>query len=161
MPSLTDAEKAALLPAETHSFPAPIPTQVVSSDEFAPIPQTARQRRVEALVKEMGAEHARRNGVSRRRFFQTAAGMATAFAAMNEVYGPLYAVGRALVDVIADRPVARGLAQECGIAHASPQAILFRGGRPVWDASHEAITAAALSAAWGAAGAAPGPSDRG
>ncbi len=65
------------------------------------------------------------------------------------------------VDVIADRPVARGLAEECGVAHASPQAILFRGGRPVWDASHEAITAAALSAAWASAGAAPGPSDRG
>jgi uncharacterized protein len=95
MPSLTDAEKAALLPAETHAFPSPIPTQVVSSDEFAPIPQTERQRRVEAIVKAQGAEYARANGVSRRRFFQTAAGMAAAFAAMNEVYGPLYAVGRA------------------------------------------------------------------
>ena len=45
------------------------------------------------------------------------------------------------VDVIADRAVARGLAQECGIAHQSPQAILFRDGRPVWHASHDAITA--------------------
>ena len=30
------------------------------------------------------------NGLSRRRFFQTAAGMTTAFVAMNEVYGPIY-----------------------------------------------------------------------
>ena len=51
------------------------------------------------------------------------------------------------VDVIADRAVARGLADECGVPHASPQAILFRAGRPVWDASHDAITAASLARA--------------
>jgi|SRR6185436_18878657 len=51
------------------------------------------------------------------------------------------------VDVIADRAVARGLAQECGVAHASPQAILFKDGRPIWNASHDAITAEALQAA--------------
>ena len=38
----------------------------------------------------LGDEYGRKNGLSRRRFFQTAAGMATAFVAMNEVYGPLY-----------------------------------------------------------------------
>jgi len=52
------------------------------------------------------------------------------------------------VDVIADRPVARELAEISGVPHASPQAILFAKGRPVWDASHGAITAEALSAAW-------------
>ena len=52
------------------------------------------------------------------------------------------------MDVIADRPVARGLASACGVPHQSPQAILFRGGQPVWDASHGAITAASLAAAW-------------
>jgi bacillithiol system protein YtxJ len=52
------------------------------------------------------------------------------------------------VDVIADRPVARGIAERCGVAHASPQAILFVQGRPVWHASHGAITAGALEAAW-------------
>ncbi|HVQ26541.1 MAG TPA: bacillithiol system redox-active protein YtxJ [Planctomycetota bacterium] len=51
------------------------------------------------------------------------------------------------VDVIADRAVARELAQECGVAHQSPQAILFKDGRPVWHASHGAITAAALAQA--------------
>jgi bacillithiol system protein YtxJ len=49
------------------------------------------------------------------------------------------------VDVIADRAVARGLAAECGVEHASPQAILFRNGRPAWHASHGAITAASLA----------------
>ena len=52
------------------------------------------------------------------------------------------------VDVVADRPAARGLARECGVPHASPQAILFRGGRAVWNASHDAITAESLAAAW-------------
>ena len=51
------------------------------------------------------------------------------------------------VDVIADRAVARGLSSECGVEHASPQAILFRGGRPAWHASHGAITAASLARA--------------
>ncbi len=52
------------------------------------------------------------------------------------------------IDVIAGRPVARGLSAACGVPHASPQAILFRGGRPVWNASHDAITAASLASAW-------------
>src|SRR5437762_13106350 len=44
---LSDRELASLLPAETHAFAGPIPTQSVSSDEFMPAPQTARQRRLE------------------------------------------------------------------------------------------------------------------
>jgi bacillithiol system protein YtxJ len=51
------------------------------------------------------------------------------------------------VDVIADRGVARGLSEECGVAHQSPQVILFKEGRPIWNASHDAITAEALEAA--------------
>ncbi|MBK8099409.1 MAG: bacillithiol system redox-active protein YtxJ [Planctomycetes bacterium] len=57
----------------------------------------------------------------------------------------------AFVDVIADRPTARGLAERCGVGHESPQAILFANGRPVWHTSHAAITLAALVAAWRAA----------
>lgn len=52
------------------------------------------------------------------------------------------------VDVIDDRAVARGIADRCGVRHESPQAILFEAGRPVWHASHGAITRAALEAAW-------------
>ena len=54
---------------------------------------------------------------------------------------------RLFVDVIADRPVARGLAERCGVRHESPQAILFVGGKAVWSASHHDITAAALARA--------------
>ena len=52
------------------------------------------------------------------------------------------------VDVIADRPLARGLAADVGVPHQSPQAILFVDGRPVWDRSHGSITAEALAEAW-------------
>jgi bacillithiol system protein YtxJ len=54
----------------------------------------------------------------------------------------------AFVDVIADRAVARGLAERCGVRHQSPQAILFVSGKPAWHASHEAITQASLESAW-------------
>jgi uncharacterized protein len=61
-----------LLPAETSSFRGSIPTQFVSSDEFTPPPQTVQQKRVEARIKELGDRRARHQGVSRRKFFQTA-----------------------------------------------------------------------------------------
>ncbi len=51
------------------------------------------------------------------------------------------------VDVVADRGVARGLAEECGVAHQSPQAILFRNGQAAWHASHDGITAESLQGA--------------
>jgi hypothetical protein len=74
-----------LLPAETASFASPIPTQFVSSDEFTPPPQTAQQKQVEARIKALGNQLAKHQGVSRRKFFQSAAGMAAAFVAMNDV----------------------------------------------------------------------------
>jgi uncharacterized protein len=89
---LSDSERKGLRGAETSSFPGPIPTQSVSSDEFMPAPQTDRQRRVEARIKELGGELAKKHGMSRRQFLTTASGMAAAFLAMNEVYGPLYGV---------------------------------------------------------------------
>jgi predicted TIM-barrel fold metal-dependent hydrolase len=92
---LSDEERALLAPAETDAFASPIPTQIVSSDEYLPPPQSAQQREVEARLKRMGAELAARQGVSRRRFFQTASGMATAFLAMNQVFGPLFEVSAA------------------------------------------------------------------
>jgi predicted TIM-barrel fold metal-dependent hydrolase len=92
---LSSEELKQLLPAETSAFPSPIPTQSVSSDEFMPAAQTAKQREFEARIKEYGSELARHQGMSRRAFFKTAAGMAAAFVAMNETYGPLYEVSRA------------------------------------------------------------------
>jgi uncharacterized protein len=87
---LSDKETAELASARDADSPTPVPVRVVSSDEFLPMPQTERQKKVEARMNALADEYGSRNGLSRRRFFQTAAGMATAFVAMNEVYGPLY-----------------------------------------------------------------------
>ncbi|MGH9691405.1 MAG: amidohydrolase family protein [Candidatus Acidiferrales bacterium] len=87
---LTPKELKKLKPAETLSFASPIPTQIVSSDEYFPEPQTPKQREVEELLKSKGNELARKQGLSRRSFFKTAAGMAAAFLVMNEVYGGLF-----------------------------------------------------------------------
>ncbi len=95
MGMLSDQELEQLVPAWQASAPTPIPTQLVSSDEYLPIPQTERQKEVEARLNALGDEYGRRNGLSRRRFFQTAAGMTAAFAAMNEVYGSLFGVSPA------------------------------------------------------------------
>lgn len=84
---LSDAEIAGLEPAERAAFPGPIPTQIVSSDEYLPASQTPRQRQVEARTRALGDALARRHGLSRRQFFRTASGMAAAFLAMNEVSG--------------------------------------------------------------------------
>ena len=95
MKFLDDEMISGLLPAETSSFPSPVPTQIVSSDEFPPVPQTAQQREVEARLIDLSDRLARRQGLSRRRFFQTAAGMAASFVAMNQVFGPLFDVSDA------------------------------------------------------------------
>ena len=73
----------------------PIPTQVVSNEEYFPIPQTLQQREVEFRLGEMADANAKRLGVGRRRFLQTAGGMATAFAAMNAVFGEHFRVDAA------------------------------------------------------------------
>lgn len=52
------------------------------------------------------------------------------------------------VNVIGERAIAREIANLCEIEHQSPQAILFESGSATWHASHTAITAESLSAAW-------------
>jgi uncharacterized protein len=110
---LSPEELSALEPAETSSFASPIPTQIVSSDEFLPPPQNKAQREVEARLKELGTHLARKQGMSRRSFFTTAAGMATAFLAMNQVYGGLFDVtpAEAATPEIADERAASLLDQ--------------------------------------------------
>ena len=106
MKFLTDEQLSELLPAETSSFPSPVPTQIVSSDEYLPVPQTEKQREVEARLKDISDRLARRQGVSRRRFFQTAAGMAASFVAMNQVFGHIFDASvaeAATPDMAADR----------------------------------------------------------
>jgi hypothetical protein len=99
---LSKAQHAALRRAdEVDPLGSPVPTRVVSNGEYFPMPQTLQQREVEARIAELAGETARRLGMTRRRFLASSAGMATAFVAMNEVYGrffdvdPLEMLGRA------------------------------------------------------------------
>src|SRR6202043_1409125 len=95
MKFLTDEQLSELQPAETASFPSPVPVQIVSSDEYLPVPQTAQQKKVEARLIEMSDRLAKRQGLSRRLFFQTAAGMAASFVAMNEIFGRYFRASEA------------------------------------------------------------------
>src|ERR1700736_3557736 len=90
MKFLSDAEMSQLLPAEEAAFPSPIPTQVVASDEYFPTAQSREQKEVEARLIAMADGLAKKQGMSRRRFFQTASGMAASFVAMNQVYGAIF-----------------------------------------------------------------------
>src|SRR3981189_1439851 len=83
------------MPSELCQYQTPIPTQIVASDEFYPDPQNERQREVEARLLAMADDLGGKQGLDRRRFFQSAAGMAASFIAMNEVYGPLFDVSKA------------------------------------------------------------------
>ena len=71
---------------------SPVPTQMVSTEEFVPRRQNPEQQQVEYLIGEMSAANAKRLGMERRHFLRTSMGMATAFTAMNTVYGPHFEV---------------------------------------------------------------------
>ena len=92
---LSPRELNSVAPAEVASFKSPIPTQIVSNGEYNPPPQTREQRRVEARVEDLATELSPRHGLNRRQFLASSAGMAAAFLAMNEVFGPIFDVSRA------------------------------------------------------------------
>jgi uncharacterized protein len=92
---LTDDEIAALAPSELLPHATPIPTQIVSSDEYTPAPQSEQQRQVEARLLDMADTIGAKQGLSRRQFFQTASGMAAGFVALNETFGNVFDVSRA------------------------------------------------------------------
>ena len=71
---------------------SPMPTQVVSNEEFIPRPQNARQKHVEYLIGEMADEKSKKLGVDRRTFMASAMGLATCFLASNKVYGKVFDV---------------------------------------------------------------------
>jgi len=73
----------------------PIPTQVVSNEEYYPLPQTPEQRAVEHRLMEMAGRNAKTLGMHRRQFLRTACGMATAFVVLNQVFGRFFRVDAA------------------------------------------------------------------
>ena len=50
--------------------------------------------------------------------------------------------------VVEDRPVSLAFAERSGVPHASPQALVLRGGAVTWHGSHYDISASALADAW-------------
>ncbi len=65
---------------------------MVSNGEYMPVMQTEKQRSVQARIDELVDSASTKLGVSRRRFLTSSGGMAAAFLAMNEVFGPVFNV---------------------------------------------------------------------
>jgi uncharacterized protein len=89
---LSSRELARTRPAERAAFRSPVPTRMVSNGEFNPLPQTPQQRQFEARLKELADGTAKKLGLSRRNFLRTSCGMATAFVALNDVFGRVFEV---------------------------------------------------------------------
>jgi hypothetical protein len=81
--------------AEGLDFKSPVPTRIVSNGEFNPLPQTRRQRQFEERFKDLCEASARKLGMDRRQFLRSSCGMATAFVALNDVFGPIFDVSPA------------------------------------------------------------------
>ena len=71
---------------------SPLPTQIVGNEEIVPMPQTAAQKRVEARIFELADRNAKALGMSRRAFLRTTGGLAPAFLAFTDVFGPTFNV---------------------------------------------------------------------
>jgi predicted TIM-barrel fold metal-dependent hydrolase len=70
----------------------PLPTRLVSNEEFPALPQTPAQREVEHRILAEATRLAPRLGLSRRQFLRTTGGMATSLLAMNAVFGQFFDV---------------------------------------------------------------------
>jgi len=92
---LSKRELAQTEPAERITFRSPVPTRMVSNGEFNPLPQTQRQRQFEDRLKDLAEASARKLGMDRRHFLHTSCGMAAAFVALNDVFGPIFDVSPA------------------------------------------------------------------
>lgn len=71
---------------------SPIPSRLVSNEEFPPLAPTPEQRQVDALTARLADEAGTRLGLSRRDFLRTSGGMAAALLAMNAVFGRFFDV---------------------------------------------------------------------
>jgi hypothetical protein len=74
---------------------SPMPTQLVSTEEFIPRRQTTQQKHVEYLIGEIAARNSKRLGMDRRAFMASSMGMAACFLASNKVFGANFDVDEA------------------------------------------------------------------
>ncbi|HXU89846.1 MAG TPA: amidohydrolase family protein [Methylomirabilota bacterium] len=70
----------------------PLPTRLVSNEEFPPVPPTPAQAAVEARILAEAGRLAPRLGLTRRQFLRTSGGIATSLLAMNAVFGRFFDV---------------------------------------------------------------------
>jgi predicted TIM-barrel fold metal-dependent hydrolase len=70
----------------------PLPTRLVSNEEFPPLPQTPEQQAVEHRILAAAGRLAPRLGLTRRDFLRTSGGMAVSLLAMNAVFGRFFDV---------------------------------------------------------------------
>ena len=90
---LDDAQIAKCARAdEVEPLRSPIPTRMISNGEYMPVPQTDKQKQVEARIDELTESASKKLGVDRRTFLTSTGGMAAALIAMNEVFGHFFNV---------------------------------------------------------------------
>src|SRR5436309_15385557 len=83
---------------------SPIPTRIVSNEEFPPPPQTPAQANVEHLTDLYAERAGPKLGLTRRHFLKTTGGMAAALLALNDVFGKFFDGGEAeMLDAAAFR----------------------------------------------------------
>ena len=78
----------------------------------------------------------------------------TSFEALDQLHAHLEraepgSAAYKMITVQTHRPVSDAVSQRFGIRHETPQAILLRDGRAIWNASHFRITASQLDQAVG------------
>ncbi len=76
------------LDADT-DFRPPVPTQIVSNEEFVPPPQSPELKAVEVKLSGITERNSRKLGMDRRAFLGGACGMAASLLALNAVFGPM------------------------------------------------------------------------
>ena len=87
---IDDGDRRGLTPADRCEPRTPLPVRMVASEEYLPFRQTDKQRETEARLYALADAIAPKLGLSRRRFFGTAAGMTAAFVALNGAFARLF-----------------------------------------------------------------------
>ena len=71
---------------------SPVPTQMLSTEEFVPRRQNPAQKQVEGLIGEMSEDNSKKLSMNRRDYMRTSMGLATCWLASNRVYGEHFEV---------------------------------------------------------------------
>ena len=74
---------------------SPMPTQVVSNEEYVPRRQSDKQKEVEYWIGQIADEKSKKLGMDRRKFMASSMGLATCFLASNMVWGKAWDVDEA------------------------------------------------------------------